>query len=40
MLSSNNKKFYVGCWFRDENEFKVAVGFIIGIRKFDKRVGV
>ena len=31
MLRSDNEEFDVGCRFRDEDGFKVAVGFVLGI---------
>ena len=31
MLRSDNEEFDVGCRFRDEDGFKVAIGFVIGI---------
>ena len=39
MLRSDNEEFDVGCRFRDEDGFKLAVGFIIGMHKLDKWMG-
>ena len=31
MLRSDNEEFDVGCRFRDEDGFKMAIGFVLGI---------
>ena len=31
MLRRDNEEFEVGCRFRDEDGFKVAIGFVLGI---------
>ena len=40
MLRSDNEEFDVGCRFRDEDGFKVAIGFVLGIHKLDKWMGM
>ena len=39
MLHSDNEKFDVGCRFRDEDGFLLAIGFVIAIHKLDKWMG-
>ena len=40
IIRSDNEEFEVGCRFRDEDGFKVAIGFISGIHKLDKWMGM
>ena len=39
MLRSDNEEFDVGCRFRDEDGFKVTIGFISGLHKLEKGMG-
>ena len=39
MFRSDNEEFDVGCRFRYEDGFKLAIGFVLGIHELDKWKG-